>query len=178
MEESRGPLFEQAAVLLYRCRRLPPGGAFTVGELYPMGYAGGREQLWDDKNEPVPLPPEVLEACFSLAGEAVTAFSPLLSDPAGYRVYLIQQGPKPGLAEIKAYAALKGVNYLQARQALRQGRNLIAAGTVGEVRDVLAQLARFPVRCITEPAYPHGNGPFMDRGAENAPPGSGEGQGE
>ena len=149
-----------------------------MGELYPLGYAGGGGQLWDDKNELVPLPSEVLDACFSLAGEAVTAFSPLLSDPAGYRVYLIQQGSKPGLAEIKAYAALKRVNDLQARQALRRGRNLVAAGTAGEVRDVLAQLARFPVRCITEPAYPYGNGGSMDRGAGGVPPGRGEGQGE
>lgn len=86
---------------------------------------------------------------------AVTSYSPMLEDPTTYRVYLVPGGIPPALEEIKAYAKTMQVNYLQAKKALVQGRNLIFSGNAYHTGEILKKLSGFQVYYEIEPAYPY-----------------------
>ena len=55
-----------------------------------------------------------------------------------------------------AYAKVMNVNYLQAKGALTQKRNLIAAGSAYDIWKMLGRLEPFDVHHEIEPEYPYG----------------------
>lgn len=89
-------------------------------------------------------------------GEAVTSFSPIHSDTTVYHLYLVLRGDDCSLEEIKAYAKVMNVNYLQAKRALMQKRNLIAAGSAYDIWKMLGRLEPFNVHHEIEQEYPYG----------------------
>lgn len=107
------------------CRRLPPYGNFTVGLDYAFDYIIDAMKVTDNL-ETIVLPEAVFLSHFENLGEAVTSFSPIHSDTTVYHLYMVLRGDC-SLEEIKAYAKVMNVNYLQAKRALMQKRNLIAA---------------------------------------------------
>lgn len=60
------------------------------------------------------------------------------------------------LEGIKAYAKVMNVNYLQAKRALMQKRNLIAAGSAYDIWKMLGRLEPFNVHHEIGPEYPYG----------------------
>ena len=59
------------------------------------------------------------------------------------------------LEGIKAYAKVMNVNYLQAKRALMQKRNLIAAGSAYDIWKMPGRLEAFDVYYGIKPEYPY-----------------------
>ena len=59
------------------------------------------------------------------------------------------------LEGIKAYAKVMNVNYLQAKGALTQKRNLIAAGSAYDIWKMPGRLEPFDVYYGIKPEYPY-----------------------
>lgn len=149
-------LFECVHCPMCACRQLPPYWNFTVGLDYTFDYIIDARKVTDNLGETITLPEAVFRSCFEDLGEAVTSFSPLLSDTAEYHIYLVLRGAGCSLEEIKAYAKVMNVNYLQAKRALTRKRNLIAAGSAYDIWKVLGRLELFDVHYEIEPEYPYG----------------------
>lgn len=137
------------------CFRLPPNGRFTVGRLYSYEYLIDAERVIDDSGEMITFPENMFQSCFGHFTEAVTSYSPMLEDSTTYCVYLVIGGLPPALEEIKAYAKTMQENYLQAKKALVQGRNLIFSGNAYYTGEILKKLSGFQVHYEIEPAYPY-----------------------
>lgn len=117
-----------------------------------MGYDA--KKVTDDQEAAITFPEPVFLSCFENLGEAITSFSPILSDTTEYHIYLILNDAGCNLEEIKAYAKVMNVNYLQAKQVLTQKRNLIAAGSAYDILEILDRLTQFEVRYEIEPEFP------------------------
>ncbi len=148
-------LFECVRCPMCTCRQLPPYGNFTVGLDYAFDYIIDARKVTDNLGETITLPEAVFLSCFENLGEAVTSFS----DSLRYdRIPFISgfKGDGCSLEEIKAYAKAMNVNYLQAKGALTQKRNLIAAGSAYDIWKMLGRLEPFDVHHEIEPEYPYG----------------------
>ena len=150
------PLFECVQCLMCICRQLPPYGHFTVGLDYVFDYIIDARKVKDDLGETITLPEAVFLSCCENLGEAITSFSPILYDTTEYHLYLILSGSGCSLEEIKAYAKAMNVNYLQAKRALTQERNLIASGSAYDIGEMLGKLETFDIHYEIEPEYPYG----------------------
>lgn len=148
-------LFECVRCPMCACRWLPPYGNFTVGLDYAFDYIIDAMKVTDNLGKAITLPEAVFLSCFENLGEAVTSFSPIHSDTTEYYLYLVLMGDDCSLEEIKAYAKVTNVNYLQAKRALTQKRNLIAAGSAYDIWKMLGRLEPFNVHYETEPDYPY-----------------------
>lgn len=145
-------LFECVCCPMCACRRLPPYGNFTVGLDYAFDYIIDARKVTDNLGETITLPEAVFLSCFEKLGEVIT----IHSDTTEYHLYLILRGDSCSLEEIKAYAKAINVNYLQAKRALTQKRNLIAAGRAYDIWKMLGRLEPFDVHYEIEPEYPYG----------------------
>lgn len=149
-------LFECVRCPMCACRQLPPYGNFTVGLDYAFDYIIDARKVTDNLGETITLPEAVFLSCFENLGEAITSFSTMQSDAIEYRLYLVLRGDICSLEEIKAYAKTMNVNYLQAKRALTQKRNLIAAGRAHDIWKMLGRFELFDVHYEIEPEYPYG----------------------
>lgn len=136
------------------CTQVPPEGSFAVGRYYEFDYYIDAEGVVDDHGAEIILAEPLFLACFTRC-EAVTCFCPMLSDQTLYSVYLLLAEDKPNLEEIRAYAKLTGCNYLQAKAALSQKRQLLAQGKAYTIRDIREKLERLGVCYEIEPPYPY-----------------------
>lgn len=148
-------LFECVHCPMCACRQLPPYGNFTVGADYTFDYIIDARKVTDNLGETVTFPENVFLSCFENLGEAITSFSPILSDTTEYHLYLILGGSVCSLQEIKACAKVMNVNYLQAKRILTQKQNLIAAGSAYDIRKMLGRLEPFDVHYEIKPEYPY-----------------------
>lgn len=137
------------------CCKLPPDGSFTVGETYTFEYSIDARKVTDNLGEAITFSEPVFLSCFDNQGEAVTSFIPVLQDDTQYHIYLVLAEDRCNIEEIRAYAKVKNVNYLKSRQMLIQKRNLIAAGYVVEIFEILDRLALFHVHYEIEPEFPY-----------------------
>ena len=122
---------------------------------YVFDYIIDARKVKDDLGETITLPEAVFLSCFENLGEAITSFSPILYDTTEYHLYLILSGSGCSLEEIKAYAKAMSVNYLQAKRALMQKRNLIAAGSAYDIWKMPGRLEPFDVYYGIKPEYPY-----------------------
>lgn len=148
-------MFIEMVCQVCTCFRLPPYGRFTVGTQYSYEYLIDAERVIDDSGEMITFPENMFQSCFEHFEEAVTSYSPMQADRTTYCVYLVVCGIPPALEEIKAYAKNMQVNYLQAKKALIQGRNLIFSGNAYHTGKILKKLSGFQVHYEIEPAYPY-----------------------
>ena len=148
-------MFIEMVCRVCTCFRLPPYGRFTVGTQYSFEYLIDAERVIDDSGEMITFPENMFQSCFGHFEEAVTSYSPMSGDRTTYCVYLVICSLPPALEEIKAYAKNMQVNYLQAKKALIQGRNLIFSGNAYYTGKILKKLSSFQVHYEVEPAYPY-----------------------
>lgn len=132
------------------CFRLPPFGKFTVGTDYSFEYLIDAEKVMDDSGEMITFPENIFKSCFNRLG-------PMEKDHTTYCVYLILRDSRPDYQEIKTYAKIRNVNYIQAKNALILKRNLLASGNAYEIKELLDKLSSFQVHYEVEPAYPYNN---------------------
>lgn len=148
-------MFQEIICQMCTCIKPPPNGRFKAGSRYPFKYLIDAERVVDDSGEQIDVPENIFQSCFHHIEEAVTSYSPMSADRTSYRVYLVICDIPPALDEIKAYAKLKQVNYLQAKRALISGRNLISSQNAYHTGEILKKLSGFNVHYETEPAYPY-----------------------
>lgn len=139
------------------CFRLPPYGKFTVGTDYSFEYLIDAEKVMDDSGEMITFPESIFKACFDHFGEAITSYCPMAADHTTYCVYLTLRDSHPDFHEIKAYAKIMHVNYIQAKNALILKRNLLASGNAYEIKELLDKLSSFQVHYEVDPPYPYNN---------------------
>lgn len=155
MGYDRKSLFECVCCLVCTCCKQPPYGDFTVGADYTYEFIIDAEKVTDDQGAVITFPESMFLSCFENFGEAITSCSPILSDNTEYQIYLILNDAGCSLEEIKAYAKVMNVNYLQARRVLTQKRNLIAAGSAYDILEILDRLTQFEVHYEIEPGFPY-----------------------
>lgn len=148
-------LFECVHCPVCICRQLPSYGNFTVGADYTFEYIIDARKVTDNLGEVITFPENIFLSCFENLGKVITSFSPILSDATKYCIYLILSGSGCSLEEIKAYAKVMNVNYLQAKRVLKQKRNLIATGSAYDIWKILGRLTQFDVHYEIEPEYPY-----------------------
>lgn len=145
-----------ASSLVCTCYALPAYGNFTLGEMYGFVYTIDGIKLVDDGGQIVTVLEKDFDTCFHNIAEVVTTVShPMMYDTTIYHVYLILNQDTCNLQEIKAYAKLCHINYIQAKKALTNQRNLIASGNACEVKEILYHLKQFQVHYEIEPQYPY-----------------------
>ncbi|MDE6687015.1 MAG: hypothetical protein K2K17_06845 [Lachnospiraceae bacterium] len=148
-------MFVEKVSQVCTCFQLPPNGRFTVGRQYSYEYLIDAERVIDDSGEMITFSENMFQSCFEHFEEVVTSYSPMLEDRTTYCVYLVIGGLPPALEEIKAYVKTMQVNYLQAKKALVQGRNLIFSGNAYHTGAILKKLSDFQVHYEIEPTYPY-----------------------
>ena len=140
------------------CSRLPPDGAFTVGQEYTFAYMIDTVEIQDDLGQIIVFPEKVFESCFCDFADPVypvTSFSPMLQDQTIYHLYFVLEQDQSNLEAIKACSKLMNVNYLQAKRILHDRRVLIATGDAYDMRELLHQLAHYQVQYEVSPPYPY-----------------------
>lgn len=142
-------MFIKVVCPICSCFRLPPFGKFTVGTDYSFEYLIDAEKVMDDSGEMITFPENIFKSCFNRLGEE--------KDHTTYCVYLILRDSCPDYQEIKTYAKIMNVNYIQAKNALILKRNLLASGNAYEIKELLDKLSCFQVHYEVEPAYPYHN---------------------
>lgn len=76
----------------------------------------------------------------------------MLRDTTVYRAFLFRQGDICSGKKIRALAKIRGVNYLEAQEALRKEEKIfLAEGDAYGVRDALEQLLQFDVKYEIDP---------------------------
>lgn len=150
-------MFIKVVCPICSCFRLPPFGKFTVGTDYSFEYLIDAEKVMDDSGEMITFPKNIFKSCFNRLGEAITSYCPMEKDHTTYCVYLILRDSRPDYQEIKTYAKIMNVNYIQAKNALILKRNLLASGNAYEIKELLNKLSSFQVHYEVEPAYPYNN---------------------
>ena len=55
----------------------------------------------------------------------------------------------------KAYSKILNLNYVQAKYALKNKRNLIVSGNACEIKEILYKLKQFKVHYEINPPYPY-----------------------
>ncbi|GAB2043910.1 hypothetical protein AGATL06_04060 [Agathobaculum sp. TL06] len=149
-------MFIEAKCCMCRCVRLPSYGKFTVDSCYGFDYLIDAEKIIDDLGNEIVFPETIFKLCFGNLGEWVTAYCPMSMDHTVYSIFLILHDTIPSLDEIKAYAKIKKVNYLQARKALIYKRNLLVSGDAYDIRNIiLEKLNTFQIQYEIEPPYPY-----------------------
>ncbi len=148
-------MFIETVSQLCSCFQLPPWGKFRVGVHYSFEYLIDAERVMDDSGDMITFPEKIFKSHFNNLTEAITSYSPILMDSTIYSIYFIIKDLNPSLDEIKVYAKIKNVNYIQAKKALTNGRNLIFSGSAYSVREILKNLNQFQVSFEIEPVYPY-----------------------
>lgn len=148
-------MFVETFCLLCSCFHLPSNGRFTVGKQYPFEYLIDARRVVDDFGERIEISENIFQSCFDHIEKAVTSYCPIYADRTTYCVYLVICDFPPALEEIKAYAKLMQLNYIQAKKALSHGRNLISSKDAYHTGEILKKLSGFQVHYEVEPAYPY-----------------------
>ena len=144
--------------LMCTCIQPPPEGTFVVEQDYFLEQEMGGVRVLDETGKVVQLSDEVFQACFNECADPlypVTTDIPILQDETVYTLYLILEQGACELEAIRAYANLRNVNYVQAKRALKEGHNLLVAGTAFDMREWLHKLASFQVQYEIQPPYPY-----------------------
>lgn len=147
--------FEIVSCLVCSCFQLPPYGKFTVGTQYSFEYLMDAEKVVDDLGAIITFPESTFKACFDNFGEAITSYSPMVQDCTTYHIYLVICDSNPALKDIKAYAKIMHVNYLEAKKMLTHKRNLIASENAANTGEILRRLNQYQVHYEVEPEYPY-----------------------
>lgn len=139
------------------CCTLPLTGQFTVGKEYYWEYIIDGVKVYDDNQIGIIFKSSVFDRCFQAFefSVVVTSDSPMLHDKTIYRVFLLIEGEKCCIEEIKAYSRICSVNYIGAKKALAQKRNLVMQGDAYRVKDVCEILQQFKVKYEIDPPYPY-----------------------
>lgn len=109
-------MFIEAKCCMCRCVKLPPYGKFTVDSCYGLEHLTDAEKITDDSGNEIVFSESIFNLCFEDLKEAVTAYCPMSMDRTVYSIFLILHDDVPSLDEIKAYAKIANVNYLQAKR--------------------------------------------------------------
>lgn len=149
-------LFCSVSSLVCTCVGLPPNGHFTIGKTYGFVNTEKFIEIMDNHEETIFLSENDFYLYFNQIGEAVTSvLHPMMYDKTIYHIYLVLEHDTCSLDEIKAYAKILHLNYVQAKYALTNKRNLLASGDACDIKEILYKLCRFQVHYEIEPPYPY-----------------------
>ncbi len=135
--------------------RLPPYGKFTIKEQYSFEYYIDAVEVIDDFGETIILSDCIFKTCFEDLGKTIKSYNSKLLDDTIYHVYLIICTSNPNLDEIKAYAKIKHVNFIEAKKMLIYGRNLLSSGNAYSTENIVKKLGCFQVNYKIEPTFPY-----------------------
>ena len=142
--------------LICTCFELPPCGDFTIGEIYGFVNTSDYIEIIDNHKEIILLSENDFNMYFNNIGEVVTSvYHPIMYDKTVYHIYLVLAQNTCSLDEIKAYANICNLNYVQAKYELKYKRNLIAEGNASYIKEILHKLSHFKVYYEIEPPYPY-----------------------
>lgn len=149
-------IFVETSCRMCRCMQIPDYGHFTVDKHYVFEFVIDAENIIDDDGQKITVPESVFQSCFENLGEAVSfSFGPMFTDQTIYRVYLILREQNPDLEEIKVYSRIMHVNYVQAKRALTEKRNLMSCANAYNTAEILKKISHYHVNCETEPEFPY-----------------------
>lgn len=149
-------LSSNTSSLVCTCFKLPPNGNFTVGKIYGFAHTEKYIGIIDNHGETIFLSENDFYVYFNQIGEAVTSvLHPIMYDKTIYNIYLVLEQDTCSLDEIKACAKILHLNYVQAKCALKNKRNLLASGDACEIKEIVYKLNCFQVQYEIEPPYPY-----------------------
>ena len=83
----------------------------------------------------------------------ITTDIPMLRDNEIYKVYIVLKNDKYSIIEIKAVSKVCGINYIEAKNKLKNKKNLIIQGNAYEVMKALRILSQYKVVFEVNPPF-------------------------